>query len=97
MGIKKAIVALYDRDMRLQIFPENFWIIEKDLFTKYKNKKNDEVTMLISHTLLVNVPHTIPFTLRAKVFQHLLAEQRNEQAGFHPITVNRVNIFEDAY
>lgn len=76
-NLKKAIVALYDRDSRLELFPENFWIIEKELFTKYKRLKNDEVTSQIPHSLLINMPHTIPFTLRAKVFQHLVAEQKD--------------------
>ena len=30
-NIKKAITALYDRDKRLKINPENFWIVEKDI------------------------------------------------------------------
>lgn len=30
-NIKRAILALYDRDMRLKINSENFWIIEKDI------------------------------------------------------------------
>ena len=72
-NIKKAIIGLYDRDNRLQIFPENFWVVEKDIFTRLNKLKNDELTTQISHSLLVNVPHTIPFTLRAKVFQHLIA------------------------
>jgi len=31
-NIKKAIIGLYDRDMRLKINGENFWIVEKDMF-----------------------------------------------------------------
>ena len=46
-NLKKAIVGLYDRDVRLELFPENFWIIEKDLFTRYNKLKNDELTTQI--------------------------------------------------
>ena len=83
--------------MRLELFPENFWIIEKDLFTRYNKLKNDEITTQISSTLLVNVPHTIPFTLRAKVFQHLIAVQKDGVVGYHPVTICRNSIFEDAF
>jgi hypothetical protein len=30
-NLKKAITALYDRDKRLKLNGENFWIVEKDM------------------------------------------------------------------
>ena len=30
-NIKNAIQRLYDRDKRLKLLPEDFWIIDKDL------------------------------------------------------------------
>jgi hypothetical protein len=33
-NIKKALTGLYDRDKRLKINGENFWIIEKEILEK---------------------------------------------------------------
>jgi hypothetical protein len=30
-NLKKAVTALYDRDCRLKMNEENFWIVEKDI------------------------------------------------------------------
>jgi hypothetical protein len=77
-NIKKSITALYDREKRLSekgLFGENFWIVEKDMTEKYDKYTNEQLTAKLNHTLLVHLPHTIPFTLRAKVFQHLTFTQ----------------------
>ena len=67
-NIKKSLTALYDRDKRLNINPENFWVIEKDILMRMDKLSNEELTNSISHTIIINIPHTIPFTLRAKIF-----------------------------
>lgn len=71
-NIKRAITGLYDRDKRLKINGENFWIVEKDMSERLDGASHDEVTQSISSSLLVNIPHTIPFRLRAKIFQNLI-------------------------
>ena len=72
-NIKKALTGLYDRDKRLKINGENFWIIEKEILEKVEQLNFDEITNAVSHTVLVNIPHTIPFSIRAKIFQHLIS------------------------
>ena len=67
-NLKKAINGLYDRDKRLKINDENFWVIEKDILLRLDKLSNAEIGNAIPHTILINIPHTIPFTLRAKIF-----------------------------
>lgn len=67
-NIKKAITALYERDKRLKINPENFWIVEKDILSRLDEKDYKEIASEVRHTHVVNIPHTIPFSLRAKIF-----------------------------
>jgi hypothetical protein len=43
-NLKKAITGLYDRDKRLKINPENFWIIEKDIGERLEKLSHDEIT-----------------------------------------------------
>jgi len=98
-NLKRSLNQLYDRDKRLNLNGENFWIVEKDLQFKGENKSAEELVHMISHTHLINVPHAIPFVLRAKIFQHLLILQRVEYSGhyIHPITITRATIVEDAF
>lgn len=97
-NIKKALTGLYDRDKRLKINGENFWVIEKDMFTKMEELSNEVLTNQISHSIIINIPHTIPFTLRAKIFQHCLEVTKQETGPYmHPISIRRSYIFEDSY
>jgi hypothetical protein len=77
-NLKRAITGLYDRDKRMKLHGENFWIIEKDMLQKYDQLTHDEITGAISHSLLLNLPHAIPFQLRAKIFQHIIFSQGEE-------------------
>ena len=43
-NIKRAITGLYDRDKRLKINGENFWIVEKDIAERLDGKSHDEVS-----------------------------------------------------
>ena len=67
-NLKRTLIGLYDRDKRLNINGENFWIIEKDINERLDDLSYDKITAEISHTILINMPHSIPFTLRAKIF-----------------------------
>ena len=59
---------------------------------------NADLPNKVSHTILINMPHTIPFTIRAKIFSHLILQQKQEGGMFiHPITISRTNIFEDSF
>lgn len=49
VNIKKAITGLYDRDKRLKINGENFWIIEKDISERLEGQRYSEITQAISH------------------------------------------------
>lgn len=80
-NIKRALNQLYDRDKRLNLHGENFWVVEKQIQFEGEEKTPEELVHMISHTHLVNVPHTIPFVLRAKIFQFLLLQQRVEYGG----------------
>lgn len=71
-NLKKALTGLYDRDKRLKINGDNFWIVEKDIGEKLESLNHDQITKAINSTLLVNLPHSIPFRLRAKIFQNLI-------------------------
>ena len=75
-NLKRALGLLYDRDRRLKMNGENFWIVEKDLTVKMEDKKGDELIHIVSHTHLINIPHAIPFDVRTKIFLHLLLCQR---------------------
>mmetsp|Transcript_42301 Transcript_42301/g.64872 ORF Transcript_42301/g.64872 Transcript_42301/m.64872 type:complete len:112 (-) Transcript_42301:1073-1408(-) len=97
-NLKKAIMALYDRDKRLNLNGENFWIIEKDIIDRLDHLSYKDLTKQLSHTLLVNLPHTIPFQLRAKVFQYLISTQREEYSMYtQQVIIRRHNIYHDAF
>lgn len=98
-NIKRSLNQLYDRDKRLDLHGENFWVVEKNIQFQGENKTPEELVHMISHTHLVNVPHTIPFVLRAKIFQFLLLQQRVEYGGqyIHPVTISRGSMVEDAF
>jgi len=72
--------------MRLKFNPENFWIVEKDILQKLDHLDYKDIASEVNHSILVNVPHTVPFSLRAKIFQHLMQLQRQAYGGpIHPI------------
>lgn len=98
-NLKRALNQLYDRDKRLKLHPENFWIVEKDLAERSEDAAGDKLLSTTSHSVLANIPHTIPFDVRAKILQHVLSTQRQEYHGgyIHPIQINRAMLFEDAY
>jgi len=39
---------------------------------KLDNLDYKDIASEVKHSILVNIPHTIPFSLRAKIFQHLM-------------------------
>ena len=45
INLKRALTGLYDRDKRLNINGENFWIIEKDLNERLDDLPYDRITM----------------------------------------------------
>tara|TARA_B110000285_G_C15092558_1_gene599957 strand:- start:130 stop:819 length:690 start_codon:yes stop_codon:yes gene_type:complete len=96
-NLKKAITGLYDRDKRLKINGDNFWIVEKDIGEKLESLNHEQITNAINSTLLVNLPHSIPFRLRAKIFQNLIKMQAEDYHGWNPITINRTYILENSY
>jgi ubiquitin-protein ligase E3 C len=51
----------------------------------------------VSHSLLLNIPHAVPFQLRAKIFQQIIYAQGEEYTGWHPVTINRAYILENAF
>ena len=42
-NLKKAVTSLYDRDVRLKINAENFWIVEKDILQRLDNLDYKEI------------------------------------------------------
>ena len=75
-NLKKALTGLYDRDKRLKINGENFWIIEKDIIERLDDLPYERIQAEVSHTVLINMPHAIPFSLRAKIFQNIVKSQK---------------------
>ena len=75
-NLKKALTGLYDRDKRLNINGENFWIIEKDIIERLDDLPYERIQAEVSHTVLINMPHAIPFSLRAKIFQNIVKSQK---------------------
>jgi retron-type reverse transcriptase len=43
-SLKKSISGLYDRDKRLKMNGDNFWIIEKDINERFENLSGAELT-----------------------------------------------------
>jgi len=82
-NLQNAIISLYDRDKRLGLNGENFWVVEKNILEKYDKLSYIELTSTLPPTILVNLPHTIPFSLRAKVFQHLISGQQGDFSIHH--------------
>lgn len=66
-NLKRALNQLYERDKRLKMNGENFWIIEKDIEDRTDALNGDQLLKNVSHTTLVHIPHTIPFSVRAKI------------------------------
>jgi len=56
--------------LRLQLFPKDFWVIDKELAALCSDLKFDKVAKHVSATVLTNMPHAYDFEIRAKIFQY---------------------------
>ena len=59
-----------NRDLRLKLFPSNFWVIDPTMEAICENMKFKKIAKFLSATILQNCPQCYPFKVRAKVFTH---------------------------
>jgi hypothetical protein len=50
------VQRLYERDKRLGLHPQDFWLIDKQMTTKYKNVEIEKLVQLIDPSILQNAP-----------------------------------------
>ena len=70
--------------MRLKLFAKDFWVIDVNLDEKCSGLKFEKIAKFLSPTVLQFCPQCYPFTVRAKMFTHILDQLKIEnQHGFH--------------
>lgn len=68
-NLQRVIQDLYTRDRRMGLFEDGFWIVDKDLKHRLENRPDKELIKEIGLHLLLKVPNTVPFELRARIFR----------------------------
>lgn len=101
-NLQQVLQKLVSRDMRLQLFPKNFWVIDSKLERAYEALKFKKIAKLLSATVLQHCPQCYSFNLRAKVFTYLLEllKQDNHHGFYNSgavIPIRRDYILEDAF
>jgi hypothetical protein len=101
-SLKSVLQRLVNRDMRLKLFPSDFWVIDTHLEGHSSEMKLKKIAKFVSPTVLMNCPHCYSFEIRAKVFTYDLAVLK-EETSYHiynsgsEITIRRDYIIEDAF
>ena len=97
--LKQVLQKLVSRDMRLQIFPKDFWVIDPTMEQVCESLSFSKIAKRLSEPILKNCPQCYSFNLRAKVFTHNL--KHIETDGWNNyggnIRIRRDHILEDAY
>ena len=88
--------------MRLKLFAKDFWVIDVNLDEKCSGLKFEKIAKILSPTVLQFCPQCYPFTVRAKIFTHILDSMKIENHhGFFnsgsQIQIRRDYILEDAF
>ena len=99
-NLKSALSNLVSRDHRLKLFPNDFWVVEKNLSNKTTNVPFHKIASLLSPIALTNCPWVYDFHVRAKVFTNMLQQKKaTEFAHAQQILfrVRREYIFEDSF
>jgi hypothetical protein len=55
-NLRTCIQRLYDRDKRLNLFPKNFWIVDKGLSARIDSVNLDSLVKTLNSSLLQNAP-----------------------------------------
>jgi hypothetical protein len=83
-NLHQVLQKLVNRDMRIKLFPSNFWVIDPSLEEVCNGMKLKKIAKFLSPTVLKYCPQCYPFNVRAKVFTHELDLLKVEnQHGFH--------------
>jgi hypothetical protein len=81
-SLKNVLQRLVNRDMRLKLFPSDFWVIDGHLESRSSEAKLKKIAKFVSPTVLMNCPHCYSFEIRAKVFTYYL-EVAKEETDYH--------------
>lgn len=65
---------MYTRDKRIGLFEEGFWIVEKDLKERLEDRPDKDLIKEIGLHLLIKIPNTVPFELRARIFKQIVRQ-----------------------
>lgn len=71
-SLQNVLQRLVSRDLRLKLFPEKFWVVDRYLEGTTENMKFENISKLLSPIILQNCPQCYSFSIRAKVFTYLI-------------------------
>jgi len=66
---------------RLSLWPEDFWVVDKQMTLATEGKSLEDVDKLLSDSVLKHCPQAYPFKVRAKKFKHVIEVLKNENGG----------------
>lgn len=75
-NLRGCLQKLYDRDKRLNLYPKDFWIVDKSMAARIDQLNLDSLVKSVNLTLLQNAPQTIPFEVRANFFKRIIQAER---------------------
>jgi len=55
-NLRTCIQRLYDRDKRLNLYPKNFWIVDKGLSSRIDSVNLESLVKTLNSSLLQNAP-----------------------------------------
>ena len=67
-NLNQVLERLVGVCQRVEIVPDDFWVIDKELQEKCENLTFAQVKKCVSSTCIINVPQVYKFMVRAKVF-----------------------------
>ena len=67
-NLREVLERLVGVCQRVEIVPDDFWVIDKELQDKCENLTFAQVRKCVSMTCVVNAPQVYKFMVRAKVF-----------------------------
>ena len=102
-NLKEVLSRLVVRNQRVEIMPDDFWVIDKELVQRCDNLSFHDVTKCVSYTCLQNIPHVYDFKIRAKIFTYECDKMKAEinHGDYYGLVTNvqvrRDYILEDAF
>ena len=77
-NLREVLARLVGVCQRVEIVPDDFWVIDKELHDKCENLTFAQVRKCISMTCIINVPQVYKFMVRAKVFLFFMDQMKAE-------------------